>query len=71
MACKFCNENDPLNLTMSTRIVNGKVKTAEVCFRCYWRERFMAGGEDGMLSEGKTNREAISEKREPSATGMD
>ena len=68
--CVFCGEKDPHKLTMSTRIVNGNAVTIDACFNCYWREKFEAGGEDGMLSEGKTNREAVSEKREPSAAGI-
>jgi len=64
--CVFCGEKDPLKLTMSTRLVKGKIATIDVCSHCYWREQFMAGGEDGMLPEGKTNRESVSEKREPS-----
>jgi hypothetical protein len=68
--CVFCGEKDPHKLTMSTRIVNGKSVTIDACFNCYWREQFVAGGEDGMLSEGKTNRESVSKKREPSAAGI-
>ncbi|MDP2940125.1 MAG: hypothetical protein Q8O13_08620 [Candidatus Omnitrophota bacterium] len=45
-------------------MVNGKAVTIDVCFNCYWRERFMAGGEDGMLSEGKADREALCDETE-------
>jgi len=68
--CVFCGEKDPHKLTMSTRLVKGKIVTIDVCSYCYWREQFLAGGEDGMLSEGKADREVVSEKREPSAAGI-
>lgn len=68
--CVFCGEKDPLKLTMSTRIVNGKAVTIDACFNCYWREKFEAGGEDGMLSEGEADRKGIFEERKPSAAGI-
>ncbi len=67
--CVFCGEKDPHKLTMSTRLVKGKIVTIDVCSHCYWREQFVAG-ENGILSEGKADREAISEKREPSTAGI-
>ncbi len=36
----------------------------DVCFNCYWREKFVIGGEDGMLSEGKADREALCDETE-------
>ena len=68
--CVFCGEKDPHKLTMSTRIVNGKAVTIDACFNCYWREKFEAGGEDGMLSEREADRKGIFEEREPSAAGI-
>ena len=65
MACLYCNEKDPLKLNFSTRVINDKVKTIEVCFSCYWREKFVAEGENGIQRKhtiGKT----LFEQREPS-----
>lgn len=42
MACIFCGESDPFKLTMSTRMIKGKVVTIDVCFNCYYREKFEA-----------------------------
>ena len=42
MSCKFCGESDPLKLMMSTRIINDEVVTIDVCFDCYYREKFEA-----------------------------
>jgi len=62
--CVFCGEKDPHKLTMSTRIVNGKAVTIDACFNCYWREKFMAGGEDGILSEREADREVLYDETE-------
>lgn len=40
MACKYCGETDPLKLAMSTRMINGKALSFDVCFCCQWREEF-------------------------------
>ena len=42
MVCIFCGESDPFKLTMSTRMINGKAVTVDVCFHCYYREKFEA-----------------------------
>jgi hypothetical protein len=34
MACKFCGEQDNSRLGMRSKIVNGKVKTIELCSSC-------------------------------------
>ncbi|MBN1156814.1 hypothetical protein JXA85_04300, partial [Candidatus Woesearchaeota archaeon] len=40
MPCRYCGESDPFKLTLSTRAVNGKAESREVCFNCYWLEKF-------------------------------
>jgi hypothetical protein len=42
MACKYCGETDPIKLMMSTRMINGKALSFDVCFSCSWREKFEA-----------------------------
>lgn len=46
--CKFCGEPDESRLILSSRFVNGKVEQELVCFRCFWRDKFVheAEGED-------------------------
>jgi RNase P subunit RPR2 len=56
MPCKYCNEQDESKLMMSSRCVNGKVETIDICLRCYWRERFEA--------EAKGNGKSILQERE-------
>ena len=71
MVCKYCGESDPYKLTMSTRIINDKVVTTDVCFNCYGREQFVAEGENGrILPKRKANRKTF-RQREPSAAGLD
>lgn len=53
MECRYCGERDESKLIMSSRFVNGRVETIEICFRCFWREDFEAEGEDGISSEDK------------------
>ena len=70
MPCKFCRESDPYDLTMSTRVINDKVITMDVCFNCYYREKLEAEvmgnmGDGRLVSKRKAKRE-VSEKREPS-----
>ena len=56
MKCVLCGESDPLKLVISTRFVNEKALSVELCFRCYWREKFLH--EDGrMVSEELCGRE--------------
>jgi hypothetical protein len=47
MVCKYCGEADPLKITMSTRMIKGRAVTIDVCFNCYYREKFAAEGENG------------------------
>jgi hypothetical protein len=47
MVCKYCGEADPLKITMSTRMIKGRAVTIDVCFNCYFREKFAAEGENG------------------------
>jgi len=57
MPCKFCGERDESKLIMSSRLVNGIVETIDICFKCYWRDKFEAetkGDMNGVLSEGET-----------------
>ena len=57
MPCKFCGERDESKLIMSSRFVNGIVETVDICFKCYWRDKFEAeakGDMNGILSEGET-----------------
>ncbi len=72
MHCRFCGESDPLKLMMSTRIINDKVVTIDVCCNCYYREKFEAEVM-GNMGDGKAlqSEEGIFEEREPSAAGMD
>ena len=51
--CRYCGESDPFELTVCTRFVNGKAESVDLCFRCYWREKFVhEAKEDGSaLSE--------------------
>ena len=59
MRCKYCNEVDESRLIMSTRLVNGRVETIDICLRCFWRDKFVheAGGEDGnTISENNSER---------------
>lgn len=51
MPCKYCGERDCFNLFLSSRLVNGKIETFEVCFSCYWLDRFRSEGENARLSE--------------------
>jgi hypothetical protein len=55
--CKYCNEQDESRLIMSSRLVNGRVETIDICFRCYWRERFEAEGDGESLREGELQHE--------------
>ncbi|MBI5872311.1 hypothetical protein HZB88_04480 [archaeon] len=51
--CRYCREGDESKLTMSTRNLNGKVQTIDICLPCFWLDKFKAEGEDGKaLSEG-------------------
>ncbi len=56
MVCIFCGESDPFRLTMSTRMIKGKVVTIDVCFHCYYREKFEAEV-IGNMGDGKALRE--------------
>jgi len=45
---------------MSTRCVNGRVETIDICLRCYWRERFEAEGRGGeRMNGGVSDKEGI------------
>lgn len=39
MVCRYCGETDESKLTMSSRWVNGKVETLDVCVRCFWLDK--------------------------------
>ena len=55
--CQICGEKDESKLTMSTRVVNGKVETIDVCLACFWIEKSRAEGKDGnKLSEQASER---------------
>lgn len=50
--CVFCHEKDQNKLMMSTRVVNGKVETIDVCLACFWIDKSRAEGKVGnKLSE--------------------
>jgi hypothetical protein len=52
--CYYCHDKDPGRLILSTRVVNGKVVTVDICPRCFWLDQFRAEGEDGnALREGR------------------
>ena len=75
MPCKYCGESDPYKLTMSTRIINDKAITTDVCFNCYYREKFEAEvmgnmGDGRILPKRKADRESF-RQRKPSAAGLD
>ena len=55
MVCIFCGESDPFKLTMSTRMINGEAVTVDVCFNCYYREKFEAEV-IGNMADGKALR---------------
>lgn len=59
MACKYCGETDPFLLTMSTRMINGMALSFDVCFRCYWRDKFEAGVKEKIEVIGMQNRKAL------------
>ena len=40
MTCKYCKETDETKLVMSTRMINGKAVTVDVCLCCRWREEY-------------------------------
>ncbi|MFH1637396.1 MAG: hypothetical protein ABIB71_03155 [Candidatus Woesearchaeota archaeon] len=69
MPCKYCNEMDESRLAMSTRFANGRVETIDLCLRCFWLDRFRAGGDGETLREQAI--EGISTERTPPASGMD
>lgn len=52
--CRYCNETDETKLVMSTRMINGKALTFDVCSGCLWREKFEAGVME--MKHGKTLR---------------
>lgn len=56
--CLYCQENDESKLIMSSRLVNGTVKTIDICFRCFWLDKFRNKEEgkemNGVLSERET-----------------
>ena len=56
--CRYCGESDPFELTVCTRFVNGKAETIEVCFNCYWIDKFRSETkEDGkILPESNSGR---------------
>ena len=43
MACEFCDEKDKSRLGMRSRVVNGKVKTVEICFSCLGKKLMQDG----------------------------
>ena len=59
MRCRYCDERDGSNLIMSSRLVNGRVETIDICFRCFWLEKFKAEGED--ISKGEDGESILSE----------
>ena len=40
MKCAFCGEEDEQKLLLSTRVVGEKVEHTQMCFGCWWAERF-------------------------------
>ena len=52
MPCKYCGERDSLKLIWSSRAINGRVETIEICFPCYWLDKFRSEGENGILPKG-------------------
>ena len=52
MQCKYCGETDETKLTMSTRMINGKAVTVDVCLCCRWSEEYESGGK-GKMKAGK------------------
>ena len=65
--CKYCSETDENKLVMSSRLVNGRAETIDICLACLWRDKFVQ--KDGrILSEELRER---SDKRIGSARGID
>lgn len=56
MECCYCHEKDESKLTISTRNVNGKVETIDICLSCSWRDEF--------IHEAKGDGNALREERE-------
>jgi hypothetical protein len=40
MKCAFCGEENQEKLLLSTRVIGDKVEHVEMCFGCWWVERF-------------------------------
>jgi hypothetical protein len=40
MKCAFCGEEVEQNTLLSTRVIADKVEHIEICFGCWWVERF-------------------------------
>lgn len=61
--CQFCNEQDESKLILSSRFVNGRVEHIEICFRCFWLDKFKAEGDGkSILQERESFRRTNSER---------
>lgn len=71
--CAFCNESDESRLIMSTRIINGRIETIDICPGCFWIEKFRAEaeGENGDRLSEQGIEEGIFAEPAPSDSGMD
>jgi len=49
MACEFCGEKDKSKLGMRSSVVNGKVKTVEICSSCLGEKLMLDKSKNGKL----------------------
>jgi hypothetical protein len=61
MECKFCKETDESQLLMSSRLINGRFETIEICFKCFLFGKHKIESENGdLLSERETVEYSVS-----------
>ncbi len=49
MACEFCGEEDKSRLGMRSSVVNGEVKTMDICSSCLGKKLIPSETENGKL----------------------
>ena len=64
MACEYCSEQDISRLGMRSKLVNGKVKTVEICASCLGKKLRWIKPENGKLisRENQLGRETFKHK---------
>ena len=64
MACEFCGEKDKSRLGMRSSVVNGKVKTVEICSSCLGEKLMQDKSKnEKLLSKGKRFEREISKNK--------